>query len=403
MKFPLLLIMLSIASVAIGQEPSAPVLSLSTDGNYVQLSWTEVAGAEGYTLFYADYPEANSLGSLDMMAQQSVAAEMPAGSAFYIAVQAYNEEGSSEYSNVESFSLPVEEENDPAQACSTDSLYSWPLAGVNGKEWVINNYVDLMAGAGLQDYASAPGVPGKTYDGHNGIDIDIASFREMDAGVDIFAISSGTVSSVIDTNADRSTFCASTPWNVVVVEQVDGNRVYYGHMRTNSAAVAVGQVVERGDLLGQVGSSGCSTQPHLHLELRDQNDLVVDPFRDELWCDAPQYEMPVSIMTGFLLEAPSFSHSEPFKDPPPDLQEVQLGTQLLPIVHAANGSIGDEVGVRIISPDGTVAFDSVISFSGPQRHSNWLWNAITVQAAGSWRIEYRANDEAQYELQFEVE
>jgi len=414
LKYSTFLAFILIASQCNAQTPSAPELSVSVDASFVTIQWSEVSGASGYTLFYADYPEATTLGSLDMMSSLKISAEIPAGSAFYIAVQAYNNEGVSPYSNIESFALEALPAPSPSptptstaeQVCSQDSedaRYAWPMAGENGKAWVINNYVDLLPGLGTQDYASAPGVSGKTYDGHNGIDIDIPSFREMDAGVAVYAIQDGRVSSVIDTNSDRSTFCASTPWNVVVVEQLDGNRVYYGHLKTGSATVSIGQMVAKGELLGQIGSSGCSTQPHLHLELRGSNDSVVDPFRDNLWCDAPEYERPVSVMTGFLLEGPASLHSQPFKDPPADLEKIQLGTKLLPILHSANGAVGDSIGLRVTDPSGKVRLESKLNFSASLRHSNWYWNPAAVDEVGNWTIEYQANEETQYQIEVEVE
>jgi len=48
----------------------------------------------------------------------------------------------------------------------------------------------------------------------------------------------------------------------------------YAHMTT--AAVEVGQVVERGQLIGFVGSTGFSTGPHLHYEVRIMGQPV-DP------------------------------------------------------------------------------------------------------------------------------
>ena len=51
----------------------------------------------------------------------------------------------------------------------------------------------------------------------------------------------------------------------VVIDHGNGVRSLYGHMR--KVEVKSGQRVEKGQVLGLVGSSGRSTGPHLHYEL----------------------------------------------------------------------------------------------------------------------------------------
>ena len=48
----------------------------------------------------------------------------------------------------------------------------------------------------------------------------------------------------------------------------------YGH--NSQIFVVVGQKVKRGDVIGAVGSTGRTTGPHLHYEVR-LNDVPVDP------------------------------------------------------------------------------------------------------------------------------
>ena len=62
--------------------------------------------------------------------------------------------------------------------------------------------------------------------------------------------------------------------NHVLLQHVGGLSTVYGHLfRIN---VAWGQPVKRGDLLGSVGSTGNSTGPHLHFEVRF-GGVPVDP------------------------------------------------------------------------------------------------------------------------------
>ena len=60
--------------------------------------------------------------------------------------------------------------------------------------------------------------------------------------------------------------------NYVVVQHDNGISTLYAHMR--SRAVSEGDVVEQGDVLGYVGTTGSSTGNHLHLEFRINGSRV---------------------------------------------------------------------------------------------------------------------------------
>ena len=54
--------------------------------------------------------------------------------------------------------------------------------------------------------------------------------------------------------------------NLVIVQHADGTTAAYKHI--NSSTVSVGQAVRQGDVLARSGSTGYSTGPHLHAEVR---------------------------------------------------------------------------------------------------------------------------------------
>lgn len=81
--------------------PSMEKISISSLD--VSVSWTSVADATGYELFYAPYPKAEYINSIDMGSETRFSATLWEEASFYVAIQAYNRDGNSEYSNIEHF------------------------------------------------------------------------------------------------------------------------------------------------------------------------------------------------------------------------------------------------------------------------------------------------------------
>lgn len=94
---------------------------------------------------------------------------------------------------------------------------------------------------------------------HSGVDIGAS------AGTDVLAADSGTVS--------IATY-SSSYGNYVVIYHSSSLSTLYAHM--SSLAVSAGDTVSKGQTIGYVGSTGNSTGPHLHFEIR-VNGSTVDP------------------------------------------------------------------------------------------------------------------------------
>lgn len=85
-------------------------------------------------------------------------------------------------------------------------------------------------------------------------------------GTEIYATGDGVVL--------RADNMAQGYGNHVVLDHGYGYETLYGHM--SKMAVRAGQQVKRGQLIGYVGSTGLSTAPHVHYEVR-KNGQVVNP------------------------------------------------------------------------------------------------------------------------------
>lgn len=63
---------------------------------------------------------------------------------------------------------------------------------------------------------------------------------------------------------------------IIVIRHSDGFTTRYGHL--SKINVKLGQTVQRGrTMIGRVGSTGLSTGPHLHFEVRDRAGRAVNP------------------------------------------------------------------------------------------------------------------------------
>lgn len=66
--------------------------------------------------------------------------------------------------------------------------------------------------------------------------------------------------------------------NYIILQHGNGVKTYYVHLAHGSipAKIKVGSIVEKGDILGYMGTTGYSTGVHLHFEVREGN-TPVDP------------------------------------------------------------------------------------------------------------------------------
>ncbi len=153
-----------------------------------------------------------------------------------------------------------------------------PLDCVVGKTCVIQQYVDHDPGPGARDYACGTLV----YDKHDGMDFRLPDMVAERKGVRVLAAAPGKVLRARD-GEPEGVFLAHGDvkgqecGNGVLIDHGGGWQTQYCHMARGSIVVKPGQSVAAGAALGQVGLSGETQFPHVHLTVR-HDGKAVDPF-----------------------------------------------------------------------------------------------------------------------------
>ena len=110
----------------------------------------------------------------------------------------------------------------------------------------------------------APAAPAskQRYRAHMGIDY------AAPIGTPVFSVANGRVAHIGYSGAFG---------NLIVLEHPGNYHTYYAHLSNYNVELELGNEVRRGLEIGYVGSTGRSTGPHLHFELR-KNGIYVDPY-----------------------------------------------------------------------------------------------------------------------------
>ncbi|HEX7090833.1 MAG TPA: peptidoglycan DD-metalloendopeptidase family protein [Longimicrobiales bacterium] len=284
----------------------------------------------------------------------------------------------------------------------------FPVLGVLNHDFYYTNHVDHQPSyGGRLDFHCGP----RTYDGHAGTDIVLRNFALMDQGVPVVAAAPGRVIAVRDGLPDRnkSWDVGGGLGNYVVIEHRDGFRTYYGHLQRNSIRVTPGQVVEAGERLGNVGSSGMSDMPHLHIELR-RNGEVIDPFAGPCgatfshWAAPHPYDDSLRLIDSGITAVPL--NLDVVKDPPPQVSVFRTSDRRVYVwIQLLNVRAGTTTRFELYRPNGTL----FRTFS--QHHHSffsmswwWFWHDIPgyLTQPGTWRVVVWNDDSRLGEVTFDL-
>lgn len=270
-------------------------------------------------------------------------------------------------------------------------LFIWPVTKSAttpyNNVWSISNHVDHNPNFpnAIQDWNCGS----RTYDtssgyNHKGIDIFTWPFSlfQMDNNQAIaVAAADGVIIGKDDGNYDRSCSFNSNNWNAVYVSHADGSQTWYGHLKNGSlTSKNLGDTVVAGEFLGVVGSSGNSTGPHLHFEVYNNLNQLVDTYTgtcntwtsstDSWWQSQKPYWEPKINAVLTHSTAPQFN-SCPTSENPNLNDNFTVGSNVVVGIYLADQLAGTSVNLVMRRPDNSVL-------------ANWNFNLVDQYYASWW-------------------
>jgi len=286
-------------------------------------------------------------------------------------------------------------------------LFEWPLKQRPPLDYTyfgLSFFVDHDASQGnVLDYNGGS----RTYDGHTGTDISPQPYQwdMMDnSRVEVIAAASGTIVYKTDGNYDRRCDANySYIANAIVLQHSDGSQTWYWHLKNGSlTSKEVGAVVQVGEYLGTIGSSGISGGPHLHFEVRSPSNQVIDPFAgtsnpditSSRWSNQKAYwdSQIGRLMTHTNLPNPYPSCTNNPSDITYEKRSFTSGEQVYFAKYGRDWQPGQVFNLKVIQPNGTVwanySYTRPIDWQSYASNYNYFQQALPNPApSGTWKFQ----------------
>lgn len=296
----------------------------------------------------------------------------------------------------------------PAPQVVTPQTYAfYPQGGVLDEDLFLHNYVDLDGSASVLDWNCGQ----RTYDGHQGYDSTIASFRVQDIGVPVFAVLDGVVVDVHDGEPDRNTVAAGQIGNHVILDHGGGQYTSYLHLQSGSIVPQLGESVLAGTQIALTGSSGNSSGPHLHFETTFSG-RPVEPMPGPCNPGAGLWEEPVAYSATPILRSVTISSQDfggrrgfPYDEAVPASMFARGTRTIHWRAHIASLPPASTWEIRLVDPEGTPSRPVSGDFGNPTLTGDgwysWYYTH-DLQEPGRWKVRVLVNGRKLVDAPFRV-
>jgi murein DD-endopeptidase MepM/ murein hydrolase activator NlpD len=302
--------------------------------------------------------------------------------------------------------------------------FSSPIRAALGRPefstWGAVNYIDHNTTLGsITDFQCGTRSYDNANGGHRGTDISgyvLPIVNQAQEGQIVVAAASGVIVSKTDGEPDMNCIGTSNrdvavTANQVTLQHADGSRTLYLHLKSGTTTPkAVGAAIVAGEYLGVVGSSGYSSGPHLHFEVRGTANEVIDPWAGQcnptstgLWLQQEPYYAP-QVLAILPAAAPYTANSEVYgsctditRDSKPETAYLtgkwhyDAGEAITIHIFVRDLQRNETAVMRLLRPDGSEFSTGTVTLTQANFYSSSLWyfnrTLPANAAAGQYAIE----------------
>lgn len=292
---------------------------------------------------------------------------------------------------------------------AADNTFEWPMQAAAG--WTqpgyqfVSAYVDHDPNPGSAvDFACSD----LTYDAgaynHQGTDYAAYPFgwHSMDEDrVEVIAAEGGVIVYKENGHFDENCAANTLTANMIIIEHPNGTQTWYAHLKDGSlTSKVVGDTVVTGELLGIVGSSGNSTGPHLHFEVRNAAGAVIDPYyqtgtscnasTDETWWANQHDHHDSAINATYLHSAPPTYGACNERAQINEVETLELCNPVYLGVFIRHQTYNETYTVNFYRPNGTLFYTYNLTGVVPfQSNAYWYFtiNMSCTAPTGIWTYE----------------